>query len=86
MSNEEYKVGELVKVKLFATRIRRSFAKSAMFYPYSSYGIVIAEGLSYYDDKEGYYIYVQKLEKIQFFRKEWIKKVESQGEKNEPDV
>ncbi len=83
MSEEEYKVGELVKVKLFGTRIRKTYAFT---YPYASYGIVIAEGLSHYDDKEGYYVYVQKLGKIEFFKVEWMKKVKSQGDKNESNV
>ena len=83
MSEEEYKVGELVKVKLFGTRVRKTYTFS---YPYASYGIVIAEGLSHYDNKEGYFVYVQKLGKIQFFKPEWMKKIESQGDNDESNV
>ena len=72
MSCDEYEIGELVKVRLFGTRIHTAHY---LAYPYFSYGLVIAKGISSYDDKEGYFIFVQKLEKIEFFKIEWIKKV-----------
>jgi len=83
LHDETYEVGELVKVKLFGTRIRKTYAFT---YPYASYGIVVAEGMSHYDNKEGYYVYVQKLEKIEFFKIEWMKKVKPQGKNNESNV
>jgi len=72
LSCDEYEIGELVKVRLFGTRIHTAHY---LAYPYFSYGLVIAKGISSYDDKEGYFIFVQKLEKIEFFKIEWIKKV-----------
>ena len=81
MSSDEYEIGELVKVRLFGTRIHKAHYLS---YPYFSYGVIIAKGMSHYDDKEGYFIFVQKLEKIEFFKVEWMKKVT--GDKNESNV
>ncbi len=81
MSSDEYQIGKLVKVRLFGSRIHTAHY---LAYPYFSYGIVIAKGASSYDDKEGYFIFVQKLEKIEFFKVEWMKKVI--GEKNESNV
>ena len=80
-SNDKYEIGELVKVRLFGTRIHTAHYLS---YPYFSYGVIIAKGISSYDDKEGYFVFVQKLEKVEFFKIEWMKKVI--GEKNESDV
>ena len=54
MSSDEYEIGELVKVRLFGTRIHTAHY---LAYPYFSYGVVIAKGASSYDDKEGYFIY-----------------------------
>ena len=81
MSSDEYEIGELVKVRLFGTRIHTTHY---LAYPYFSYGVIIAKGISSYDDKEGYFIFVQKLEKIEFFKIEWMKKIT--GEKNESNV
>lgn len=85
MYSDEYKIGELVKVRLFGFGIGIQRV-SHLSYPYFSYGIVLAQGLSSYDDKEGYFVFVQKLQKIEFFKVEWMKKVVLQGEKNEPNV
>ena len=81
MSSGEYKIGELVKVRLFGTRIHTAHY---LAYPYFSYGLVIAKGISSYDDKEGYFVFVQKIGKIEFFKVEWMKKVI--GENNESNV
>ena len=81
MSIDEHEIGDLVKVRLFGTRIHKAHY---LAYPYFSYGIVIAKGVSSYDDKEGYFVFVQKLEKIEFFKIEWMKKVT--GKTNESDV
>ena len=72
MSSDEYEIGELVKVRLFGTRIHTAHY---LAYPYFSYGLIVAKGISRYDDKEGYFIFVQKLEKIEFFKVEWMKKL-----------
>ena len=72
MSSDEYEIGELVKVRLFGTRIHTAHY---LAYPYFSYGIIIATGISNYDNKEGYFIFVQKLQKIEFFKVEWMKKL-----------
>jgi hypothetical protein len=72
LSSNEYEIGELVKVRLFGTRIH---TKHYLAYPYFSYGLVVAKGISSYDDKEGYFVFVQKLEKVEFFKIEWMKKV-----------
>lgn len=79
-----HNIGDLVRVRIFGLR-PTGYGFSS--YPYSSYGVIIGYGYSSYDESEGYYVFVQKTNKIEFFRESWIIKTFSTEEnENESNV